>query len=102
MRSGGRQYLICSTEPAAISHAISSAQHLVLGYIGLSGTDLLRREALLRPNSDFVLVEVSTNHGAATWQALHAHYRAGLSLRRPLTHRTDGGDLRTNATGSLI
>jgi hypothetical protein len=66
---------------AVIEHGLSAHDRLIVGYVGSSGRRLLRREALVHPNSDFVMVEVSTNRGESSYHGVQTQYQRRMSKR---------------------
>lgn len=65
----------------ALEQTLTDRSRLTLTYAGSSGSRLLRREALVRPNSEFVMVEVSTNRGSSSYHALQAQYSRRMTRR---------------------
>ncbi len=62
----------------SVERALSNHDVLSVGYVGSSGSDLIRREVSEQPTAHQVLA-LATNDGLSIYQALQAQYRRRLS-----------------------
>lgn len=64
---------------AAVEQTLGRRESLSLSYVGAAGRRLLRQTALLRPNSNFNVVRLTSNTSASDYHALQAVYARRLS-----------------------
>jgi hypothetical protein len=81
----------------ALEHAFGSQDVVSASYAGSAARGLLRREAILIPDSQIALTPTATNHGRADFNALELQYRrklgAGLQglISYSWSHSIDNG-----------
>lgn len=63
----------------ALEHALRPTDVVSASYVGSAGRRLLRREATLQPDPQFVASPIATNNGRADFDALELQYRRKLS-----------------------